>query len=87
VDVTIELPRRQGSKASSVAQCAEVTARQPGRPDAVRRPQRRLRRPDRNAFGGNGCGFAESALYDESGLIGRATQSLAIRLRERAKDA
>ena len=32
-------------------------------------------------FGGNGCGLAESALYDEEGLIGRATQSLAVRLR------
>ena len=29
----------------------------------------------------NGCGLAESALYDERGMIGRATQSLAIRLR------
>jgi hypothetical protein len=36
----------------------------------------------RSAFGGNGCGLAESALYDEIGLIGRATQSLAVRLRE-----
>ena len=27
-------------------------------------------------FGDNGCGLAESALYDERGLIGRATQSL-----------
>lgn len=35
----------------------------------------------RTAFGGNGCGLAESALYDEQGLIGRATQSLAVRLR------
>ncbi len=35
----------------------------------------------RSLFGGNGCGLAESALYDERGLIGRATQSLAIRLR------
>ena len=32
-------------------------------------------------FGGNGCGLAESALYDEAGLVGRATQSLAVRLR------
>ena len=32
-------------------------------------------------LGGNGCGLAESALYDESGLIGRATQSLAVRAR------
>lgn len=36
----------------------------------------------RSAFGGNGCGLAESALYDETGLIGRATQTLAVRLRE-----
>ena len=27
----------------------------------------------------NGCGLAESALYDERGMIGRATQSLAVR--------
>ena len=32
-------------------------------------------------FGGNGCGLAESALYDETGLIGRASQSLAVRKR------
>jgi hypothetical protein len=35
----------------------------------------------RTALGGNGCGLAESALYDEAGLIGRATQSLAVRQR------
>jgi hypothetical protein len=35
----------------------------------------------RSLFGGNGCGLAESALYDERGMIGRATQSLAVRLR------
>jgi hypothetical protein len=35
----------------------------------------------RSAYGGNGCGLAESALYDEAGLIGRAVQSLAVRLR------
>jgi Thioesterase-like superfamily len=54
-----------------------------------------LRRPagewiclqSRSAFGGNGCGLAESALYDEGGLIGRATQSLVIRVRQRNKDA
>jgi Thioesterase-like superfamily len=54
-----------------------------------------LRRPvgewiclqSRSAFGGNGCGLAESALYDEVGLIGRATQSLVIRVRQRNKDA
>jgi hypothetical protein len=32
-------------------------------------------------LGGNSCGLAESALYDEVGLIGRATQSLAVRAR------
>ncbi len=32
-------------------------------------------------IGGNSCGLAESALYDEAGLIGRATQSLAVRAR------
>jgi hypothetical protein len=36
----------------------------------------------RSALGGNGCGVSESALFDETGLIGRATQSLAVRLRE-----
>jgi hypothetical protein len=35
----------------------------------------------RTLFGGNGCGLAESALYDEQGMIGRATQSLAVRKR------
>ena len=35
----------------------------------------------RTVLGGNGCGLAESALYDEQGLIGRATQSLAVRRR------
>ena len=35
----------------------------------------------RSLFGGNGCGLAKSALYDERGLIGRATQSLAVRPR------
>jgi hypothetical protein len=35
----------------------------------------------RSLFGGNGCGLAESALYDERGLIGRATQSLTVRPR------
>ena len=35
----------------------------------------------RSLFSGNGCGLAESALYDERGLIGRATQSLAVRRR------
>ena len=35
----------------------------------------------RSWIGGNACGLAESALYDERGLIGRATQSLAVRAR------
>jgi hypothetical protein len=35
----------------------------------------------RTALAGNGCGLAESALFDETGLIGRATQSLAVRQR------
>ena len=35
----------------------------------------------RSLFGGNGCGLAESALYDEEGVVGQATQSLAVRLR------
>ena len=35
----------------------------------------------RSALGGNGCGLAEAALYDEAGLIGRAVQSLAVRPR------
>jgi hypothetical protein len=35
----------------------------------------------RSLFGGNGCGLAESALYDERGMIGRATQSLTVRPR------
>lgn len=30
----------------------------------------------------NGCGLAESQLFDEQGLIGRAVQSLAVRARE-----
>jgi Thioesterase-like superfamily len=48
-----------------------------------------FRRPDgewiglasRSLFGGNGCGLAESVLYDEQGMIGRATQSLTVRPR------
>ena len=32
-------------------------------------------------FGGNGCGLAQSRLFDEKGLIGQATQSLAVRKR------
>ncbi len=35
----------------------------------------------RSLFGGNGCGLAKSALYDEAGVIGQATQSLAVRAR------
>ena len=35
----------------------------------------------RSLIGGNGCGLAESGLYDERGMIGRATQSLAVRPR------
>lgn len=35
----------------------------------------------RTALGSQGGGLAESALYDEQGLIGRATQSLAVRAR------
>ena len=46
-----------------------------------------LRRPEgewicleaRSFFGENGCGLAEFALYDERGMIGRATQGLAVR--------
>ena len=37
----------------------------------------------RTLLGPNGCGLAESALYDEHGLIGRATQSLAVSRRDR----
>ena len=33
----------------------------------------------RTYLGDNGCGLAESALYDCAGLVGRATQSLAVR--------
>ncbi len=36
----------------------------------------------RTWLGPNGCGLAESMLYDVHGLIGRATQSLAIRARD-----
>jgi hypothetical protein len=38
----------------------------------------------RTELGGNGCGLAESSLYDEVGLIGRATQSLVVRARNKA---
>ncbi len=37
-------------------------------------------------FGGNGCGLAESALYDEAGLIGRASQGLTVRRRRGSSD-
>ena len=33
----------------------------------------------RTSLCANGCGLAESALYDQHGLIGRATQSLSVR--------
>lgn len=36
----------------------------------------------RTCLGPHGCGLAESTLYDVHGLIGRATQSLAIRARD-----
>ena len=35
----------------------------------------------RSAFGGSGSGLAESLLFDQEGMIGRATQTLAVRLR------
>lgn len=35
----------------------------------------------RTALGGNGCGLAESVLYDETGPVGRALQSLIVRAR------
>jgi hypothetical protein len=41
----------------------------------------------RSLFGGNGCGLAESAIFDETGLIGRATQTLAVRMRNAATSA
>jgi Thioesterase-like superfamily len=49
-----------------------------------------LRRPEgewicldaRTLLGPDGCGLAESMLFDEQGLIGRATQSLSIRTRD-----
>lgn len=48
-----------------------------------------LRRPQgewicleaRTLLAPNGCGLAESQLFDEAGLVGRATQSLAVRAR------
>ncbi len=49
-----------------------------------------LRRPEgewicldaRTLLGPDGCGLAESMLFDEQGLVGRATQSLSIRTRD-----
>lgn len=38
----------------------------------------------RSYLASNGCGLAESALYDIQGFIGRATQSLAVRARVQA---
>lgn len=35
----------------------------------------------RTALGGNGCGLAESALFDTQGYVGHAAQSLAVRAR------
>jgi hypothetical protein len=35
----------------------------------------------RTLLASNGCGLAESQLFDETGLIGRATQSLSVRAR------
>jgi hypothetical protein len=35
----------------------------------------------RTLLAANGCGLAESQLFDEAGLVGRATQSLAVRAR------
>ena len=35
----------------------------------------------RTYLGANGCGLAESTLFDAHGLIGRATQSLVVRAR------
>jgi hypothetical protein len=47
-----------------------------------RRPEGEWICLDAQSFiGANGCGLAESALYDERGRIGRATQSLAVRAR------
>jgi hypothetical protein len=46
----------------------------------LRRPQGEWMCLDaRTWLGSSGCGLAESALYDQFGLIGRATQSLAVR--------
>lgn len=48
----------------------------------LRRPQGEWVALDaRTHLAANGCGLAESALYDEQGLIGRATQSLFVRAR------
>jgi hypothetical protein len=46
----------------------------------LRRPQGQWICLDAHTWlGANGCGLAESALYDQLGLIGRSTQSLAVR--------
>lgn len=48
----------------------------------LRRPQGEWICVDaRTLLAPNGCGLAESQLFDEAGLIGRATQSLAVRAR------
>ncbi|MFO1288022.1 MAG: thioesterase family protein [Rubrivivax sp.] len=48
----------------------------------LRRPQGEWICVDaRTLLAPNGCGLAESQLFDEAGLIGRATQSLAVRMR------
>ena len=48
----------------------------------LRRPQGEWICVDaRTLLAPNGCGLAESQLFDEAGLIGRATQSLAVRSR------
>jgi len=48
----------------------------------LRRPQGEWICVDaRTLLAPNGCGLAESQLFDETGLIGRATQSLAVRMR------
>lgn len=48
----------------------------------LRRPQGEWICVDaRTLLAPNGCGLAESQLFDEAGLIGRATQSLAVRER------
>lgn len=49
----------------------------------LRRPQGEWICVDaRTLLAPNGCGLAESQLFDEAGLVGRATQSLAVRPRD-----